>query len=264
VVLDGTWQYRNFVEGRGIQDEKLHFNANARLRGGWRAGASLLVEEFGYDEALYENYYIDMGTDTIPYVGTPRLPNLDYVLTAGTPEFKHFSGDVFLLWGRDENFFEWASADIVWFTLNLGFRPTEKLRADFSYNLQRIDRRTDGSNVGLFRIPRLKLEYQISRPLFVRLIGEYAAARTDSLRDESRTGRPVLFCETGGTNCVRAGAEASNTFRGDALVAYQPVPGTVVFAGYGSTMEETEAFKFRRMRRTRDGFFVKLSYLFRL
>jgi hypothetical protein len=29
-------------------------------------------------------------------------------------------------------------------------------------------------------------------------------------------------------------------------------------------MEEAEAFRFRNLRRTRDGFFAKVSYLFRL
>ena len=32
-----------------MQDKKFHFNYNATLRGGWQAGASLLIESFGYD-----------------------------------------------------------------------------------------------------------------------------------------------------------------------------------------------------------------------
>jgi len=42
------------------------------------------------------------------------------------------------------------------------------------------------------------------------------------------------------------------------------VPGTVVFAGYGSDMVDEEAFQFRGLTRTDDAFFLKLSYLFRL
>jgi len=48
------------------------------------------------------------------------------------------------------------------------------------------------------------------------------------------------------------------------LLSYQPVPGTVVFAGYGSDMVDQDAFRFRGLTRTDDAFFVKLSYLFRL
>jgi hypothetical protein len=38
----------------------------------------------------------------------------------------------------------------------------------------------------------------------------------------------------------------------------------VVFAGYGSTLGEPEGLRFRALRRDSDGFFLKLSYLFRL
>jgi len=48
------------------------------------------------------------------------------------------------------------------------------------------------------------------------------------------------------------------------LLSYQPVPGTVVFAGYGSDMTDEQAFQFRGLRRTEDAFFLKVSYLFRL
>jgi hypothetical protein len=41
------------------------------------------------------------------------------------------------------------------------------------------------------------------------------------------------------------------------------MPGTLVYAGYGSTMEEPVEFRFDDLRRTRDGFFGKVSYLFR-
>ena len=63
---------------------------------------------------------------------------------------------------------------------------------------------------------------------------------------------------------TRAAASHSNLFHADVLLSYQPIPGTVVFAGYGSDMVDEEAFQFRGLRRTDDAFFLKLSYLFRL
>jgi len=48
------------------------------------------------------------------------------------------------------------------------------------------------------------------------------------------------------------------------LFSYRPVPGTLVYLGYGSTLEEPREFRFQDLRRTRDGFFGKISYLFRL
>ena len=57
---------------------------------------------------------------------------------------------------------------------------------------------------------------------------------------------------------------ASNRLRMDALFSWQPTPGTVFFAGYGSALRAPDAFAFDELSRESDGFFVKLSYLFRL
>ena len=55
------------------------------------------------------------------------------------------------------------------------------------------------------------------------------------------------------------------SFRADWLFSYQPTPGTVLFAGYGNTLADLdEDPRTARLRRTADGFFLKLSYLFRL
>src|SRR5438093_145137 len=39
IVVDGIWQYQNFIHGRHMQDKKLHFNGNATLRGGCHIAA---------------------------------------------------------------------------------------------------------------------------------------------------------------------------------------------------------------------------------
>jgi hypothetical protein len=62
---------------------------------------------------------------------------------------------------------------------------------------------------------------------------------------------------------VRTSPSVRNDFRVDWLFSYRPTPGTVVFAGYGSSLEEEDAFRFRGLRRAADGFFLKLSYLLR-
>jgi len=124
-----------------------------------------------------------------------------------------------------------------------------------------VNRRTDGSLVNVGRVLRVKLEYQVSRPLFVRVVGQYIQDKTDSLRDDSRTGAPIFIQRD---TLTRAAASHSKLFHADVLLSYQPIPGTVVFAGYGSNMVDEEAFQFRGLRRTDDAFFLKLSYLFRL
>jgi hypothetical protein len=286
LALYGTWDYRRFTRRQDALEKKAHLNLNASLRGGWGAGASVLVETFGFDDALYADYALwrvlerdasgaVVRADTLPFTGTSRLPNLDYVLSLDTPQFKRFAGSAFLIWGRDENFFEWSSADILVATLSGDWRPTEKIRVNAQYQQQQYKRRTDGSTVALRRIPRLKVEYQIARPIFVRVVGQYDAAEQDALRDDSRTGLPILIYDAERGVYARdavsaisgnsASATSRNGLRADWLFSYQPTPGTVFFAGYGSSLEEPHALRFGRgLRRTSDGFFVKFSYLFRV
>jgi hypothetical protein len=268
VALDGTWEYDRFVNGEGIQDQKLHFNTNTRLKGGWQLGASALVESFGYPSDVYQDYALELpsasGLDTVPFTGTPTIPNLDYVLTLDTPEFSHFSGNIFFLWGHDENFYEWASANITWLDLTLDWRPTSQLRVNGLYRLQFVGRRTDGSTVDIWRSPRLKVEYQLSRPIFLRLVGEYTTERRDDLRDDTRTGAPILIFDSEANRYTRATAFNHRSFRGDFLFSYQPNPGTVLFAGYGSTLLDPTGLGRASLRRVEDGFFLKLSYLFQM
>jgi hypothetical protein len=106
------------------------------------------------------------------------------------------------------------------------------------------------------------VEYQLSRSVFVRYVGQYMALHTDSLRDDSRTNAPILIC--GATGCARTAVVNSNTFRSDVLFSYQPVPGTVFFFGYGATQAEDRPLRFDALQRLSDGFFIKGSYLLRL
>ena len=185
------------------------------------------------------------------------------MLNLRTPRFQTFSGSLFLIFGRDENFFEWAPADILFIFLNTNWSPTEKLRVNFRYDHQHYIRFDDKSNVGIRRIPRLKVEYQLTPALFLRVVGQYDAYFVDELRDNSRTDDPILIFDpaTGAFN--RTQKFRRNDFRVDWLVSYRPTPGTVFFFGYGSSLEEPNTFRFRGLDRRSDGFFIKLSYLFR-
>jgi Domain of unknown function (DUF5916) len=273
VNVDGLYRYDHYFTSAGMQEEKVHVNTNVRLRGGWTAGASVLMEQFGYPAEVYEGYRIELpradgsGADTVPFVGRPAIPNRDYVLQLETPEFAQFSGNVFVLWGHDENFLEWASAVLTLFNAGLDWRPTDQLRLNGTYQLQRVGRRSDGSTVNIQHIPRLKIEYQLSRPIFLRLVGEYTSERQDDLRDHTRTEAPLLIFDPEVGDFVRATAFTRESFRGDLLFSYQPNPGTVLFAGYGSTLRDPvdpEDPLRTGLRRSDDGFFFKMSYLFRM
>jgi hypothetical protein len=143
------------------------------------------------------------------------------------------------------------------FMMVAALRPTSALRVEARWVHERITRARDGSRFSTANIPRLKLEYQLSRAIFVRYVGQYVAQDQVAIADP-RTGQPLLV------NGNLAAPQITNDFRNDLLFSYKPVPGTVVFVGYGSSLTEADAFRFRNLSRTSDGFFLKLSYLFRM
>ena len=269
ITGDWLWAYDDLFGGRSSLERKYHLGVTWALRGGWVVRTSLLVESFSYDPRLYDDYAVARpsatGVDTIPYnaLGLPALSNLDYSLNVTSPLVHGFQLSGFMIYGRDDNFFEWASCNIWFGNLTLGFRPTDKLRADGSLALRSYGRRTDGSIAGDTYIPRVKVEYQLSRSIFLRLVGEYTADRRDDLRDDGRSNAPILIRDADGIY-QPALATRANDLRVDWLFSYQPSPGTVFFLGYGSSLSEDQAFRFGGLRRSRDGFFTKLSYLFRL
>lgn len=268
-TLDGTWDYDRFTRGTGPNDRKLHGNTSYSFRGGWSGGTSVFYESFKYPKELYTDYFIEIqqnGTpvDTVAYTGTDRLINLGFWSFLNTPQLNTFSGNLFIVAGRDDNFFEWASADIYFIDVSLNWNPTDKLRFNLLYNHQQYVRADDKSTVGLRRVPRLKAEYQVTPSIFLRLVGQYDSNFVDALRDNSRTDDPILILDRESGTYTRTAASRSNRFRVDWLFSYRPTPGTVLFVGYGSSSREPQSFRFRELQRTNDGFFAKFSYLFRV
>ena len=272
-----TWRYQSFVHQLDAIEKKLHFTLNATVRGGWNAGVGYFVETFGYDPGLYASYrLLGAAGDTLPFTGLPRIGNSEPFFSLSTPQGLPISASFFYLYGRDENFYEWASSSIVIGQYGLTIRPTDKLRINATYNLQSFNRRSDGSIVANNRIPRLKVEYQLARPVFVRLVGEYDSFYRDALRDEGGTGRPIITYDECANYAYQVTVACQrSSFRGDFLFSYQPNPGTVLFVGYGAGYADTRrsaaqpfefpgSFDFRGYNRTDDALFVKASYLFRL
>jgi hypothetical protein len=266
ILFDDTWQYSHLLRHGDAQDKKFHLSTTANLRGGWSVGGGVYWETFGWDSLLYSTYAIErtIGTkvDTIPFTGVGRIPNRDYVATITTPQWKQFDATLLYVGGQDENFFEWAQANIDYLSVGVNYRPTDHVRVSGTYNYQDYWRRTDHSLAGRNVIPRVKIEYQFTRAIFLRAVGEYDLAETNDLRDETRTFFPLII------DGKKALATRSRQFHSDFLFSYQPSPGTVVFLGYGSLADAKpnplDRFNFQRLVRASDDVFVKLSYLFRM
>jgi hypothetical protein len=231
-------------------------------------GATPAWETVAFDPDFYAGYAVARttagGTDTIPFVVPDRISNVVGIgANVATPQFQTFAAQVEARVGKAITFFEPARADAVSVRATVTWRPTEQLRTELRYTHARLNRGRDGSRLSTQNIPRLKVEYQISRPIFVRFVGQYDAQTRDALRDP-RSDDPILLRDPTTGTYSRSTKMATNDFRVDWLFSFRPNPGTVVFAGYGSSLSERDAFTLRTLRRVRDGFFVKISYLFRL
>ena len=144
----------------------------------------------------------------------------------------------------------------------ISLRPSDRARVEGTFDYQDYWRRSDHSLVGRNMIPRVKFEYQLTRAVFMRLVGEYDLSEHDDLRDETRTNYPLII------DGQPATALRSRSVHGDYLFSYQPTPGTVFFLGYGSRADgepdPLQRFNWQPLRRASDYFFAKYSYLFRL
>ena len=247
------WRYRDFGRlNRTIEDTLQNFWI-ATLRGGWQAQVTLSLNHFGFDAADYAGYTVGTAPFAMPH-DLYHLPGAAFIVN--TPN-RAVSGSVVLGYTAAAIFPEASEGRQVAVTTVAAVRPTPALRLEARWVHQRLSRARDGSRFSTANIPRLKVEYQLKRSIFVRYIGQYFAEDQTALLDP-RTGQALLV------NGDTARAVVTNDFRNDLLFSYKPTPGTVVFLGYGSSLTEADAFRFRNLSRKADGFFLKLSYLFRM
>jgi hypothetical protein len=257
--LDALWLYDRFWDGDAVQETKFQLENVLNIHGGWVVSLTPVTEAFRFDPRRYASYTVESSgvtVDTIGFTPSPRTQAVYGLARVSTPQYSFFSGRFSTFLGRDVDFFETAPAHRTDLTADIDFRPSDQLRLTTSYLYSRITRWRDNSLLSSAGVPRLKVEYQLSRPLFLRFVGQYDNRQRDALRDPV-TNDSLLI------NSALAGRQVTRDFRVDWLVSYLPSPGTVMFAGYGASLTEPDAFRFRDMERVRDGFFLKLSYVFR-
>ena len=253
------WEYSEL--GAGPIEGGEFLNPSATLRGGWQIGGTLSRNFFSYDPAPYSQFSVETGAgatlDTVAFtVPGPERNQWGGQLRVTTPTFRRFTATASVSAGRVPIFQEAAPGTSLRIDGSVDLRPTTALRTTLQMSRLVLNRRRDGSRSSSETIPRIKVEYQVSRALFLRMVGQYAAQKRAPLVD--RLGRPILI---GG---VKDPGSSNNEFRMDWLFSYRPTPGTLVYLGYGSTMREPEQFRFGDLSRTVDGFFGKLSYVFRM
>ncbi len=252
-----TWQYRAFPQRSPIEGGE-QLGGFTIFRGGWRLNWGVFRQLVIFDRALFAGLETETTPGTFtPYDAPRELSNLwgDSV-SISTPVFSKWQATLGAATFATPIFFEGSEGDATRLTAALNVRPTPNIRVEALAVALRIDRDRDGSEFGRTVIPRLKLEYQPRRALFFRAIGEWRDDRQDALRD-ARTGLPLRGDEE------RVAAFEDKTLRADWLISYEPTPGTVAFLGYGSTLQAPPGASWSHVRRSADGFFVKVAYQFR-
>ncbi|HEY7876908.1 MAG TPA: hypothetical protein VIC55_01710, partial [Gemmatimonadaceae bacterium] len=270
-MFDHLWDYAALTHGRDALEKKYHFSLETNVRGGWSGGFAVYLESFGYDPSIFPNVFVQRVrgavTDTVPFNGAVRLYNHDWVASLNTPQWSMFSFNATAIVGPDDNFEEWATSNIWYVSLGALVRPSDKLRITPTLLYQSFDHPSSGTVYRSDHIIRVKTEYQLTRAIFLRLVGEYSGQERALLVDYSRTGGVLLYYDPATGTYSPSTPFRHKTFRTDWLFSYQPSPGTVFFAGYGNSSAPA-SFRLDQLTETRyrtaDAFFVKFSYLFRM
>jgi hypothetical protein len=174
-----------------------------------------------------------------------------------TSYFKQVTVSGELGWGTDTNFDPATGPPVLanssYAIASATVRPFKGLTVDNTYLLTRLQDLATGANIFNNHIVRSKWNYQFTRSLSLRVIGQYNAVLSN----------PRL---TSLQNIKNVNA--------DVLLTYLPHPGTAVYVGYNSNLQNLD----RSLGLDQNGnllhtqgsylndgrqFFVKVSYLFR-
>ncbi|MGH7581968.1 MAG: DUF5916 domain-containing protein [Gemmatimonadales bacterium] len=255
--LPAIWRYDDFLHRRPIEGD-VDMNWSLRLRGGWNVSGAAADAYVRFDPASYAQYGVMQPAGGTTAFTLPRgvFDEANGGITVATPLFQHYEASLNVTAGATTIFPEAARGRSINVSATVTVRATGSLRIFGTLAYSRLVRSRDGSEFGRTVLPRLKIEFQPNRALFFRVVAQYRSQRQAALLDPV-SGLPLAI---GGTP---AAATHGDSLRVDWLASYQPNPGTVVFLGYGSTLQGDRSLSLGDLTREVDGFFVKVAYLFR-
>ncbi len=255
------WRYGDMFRSAPIEGNE-SISGFVNLRGGWSTSTTLSHDFFEIDPAFADGLYERRGAQgVLPYVPPSKVSGLTTLsLGFNSPILKTFNFGGSALIGQVPIFSEGAEGNTSRITVTGGVRPSASLRAEGQLVVARITRSHDASQYSRTVLPRLKLEYQPTRSLFFRVIGEY---RSEEIAAPMSAVTHSQLLNIDGTPI---GDRSRSSLRTDWLVSFEPRPGTVAFIGYGSLLDRPEAVDGSRpssLQRASDGLFLKLAYQFR-
>jgi hypothetical protein len=270
VEAKGYWLHDRFWDGQGLYEGEVQLSSRFSFRNNITFFGNVKLSMFEYLPEQYSSLFV-LNPDGSRQ---PFLPDQDLFrglpsVTAGiwVNKWERVRGNVRVTFS-DTPIFDrryGVAVDLAESTsgeLSLDLYPTPAWKAEVGTRFSRLVRKRDGIEHSNAVIPRLRTQYQFSRALFARGIVEYGTQVSADLADPE-AGLPIYACSAEDECIQRSGGEAHD-FRVEALLGYEPTPGTVFFLGYTRQMRDAAAFGFENIQATRDGLFMKLSYRFRM
>jgi hypothetical protein len=260
VHTQGVWRYADFFRAHSILEDQASLNNEVTLRGGWDLSVTPSLGSYAFDPRDYAGLFVGTAQAPTAFVPPGRITTFTAQAQVTTPQYSAFSASLSVTGGHDVDFLETSRVRRLDYNATVNARPTQQIRIQATYQSQSFHRLSDGRLTASTRIPRLKVEYQVNRSIFLRVVAQYTASQRAPLEDP-RTGATLLVRSPDGSLAPATELD-SNQLRADWLFSYRPSPGTVFFLGYGNTLREPDPLRMRELRPVNDAFFVKVSYLF--
>ena len=229
--------YQDFGLEPGLEGRD-QLDATFQLRGGWELNGHLDRNFVHFQDSSFADYTVGSATGPA-YQAEEKFSGLVWQTRVTTPTWQQL-GAVLLYQTGKAAIFEEGTTGSGWFlngTLNL--RPASTVRIAASATVFRLDR-LDGSEFARATIPRLKLEYQPTRSLFFRAIGEYRSEQPRGAAGSSH-GRLALRGRTppAGHPLRRTAGGSARLLRADP--GHGGVPGVRQLAGDGPGVQLVES-----------------------
>ncbi len=261
LLTSAVFRYDDFFAGKHLLEDKASPNMSFTFRGGWSFSVNPTLGSYAFDPAAYTADFVGTGASAVSFVPSPRITTFTTQAKLSTPYYQTWDASASVTAGNDVDFVETARVRRLDYTANVDLRPTQQIRVTGTYQTSSFTRRSDGVRSYTTSIPYLKVEYQLTRSIFFRVVAQYTSSDRQPLIDPA-SGQPITYA-TSDSGYVPYPAVVSNLLRADWLFSYRPIPGTVFYFGYGNTLTEPDPLHFNQLRRTTDAFFIKASYLFR-
>lgn len=264
---EGIWERDDFWSAGRPQETELGAGFRTFFRGNVGAFVNYRLRSYDFAPEYYADFYSGpsegalqpLSPDQARYDGLHALS-----LRGWVNRWEKVRVSVGAGWDQTPIFSSGAPVDLgeSWNgDFGITLVPTGQMQFEVGARHVSIFRQRDGSRYSSATIPRLQARYQLTRATYVRGIGEYSSQERGDILDPV-TGDPIYSCSDG--SCTQRSGSAAHDFRVEALLGYEPSPGTVVFLGYTRQFRDTSAFSFEQVRPTADGLFLKLSYRFRM